>query len=178
MDGDTRTLASRWENRNPEVCYLSIALKYEKFKAAAWIVKADPSSLNRLTPTHESTTLSEFLYSWTPLMRCRSNEAVEFLLAHRANVFIRNQYGFTALHYLCGCTSVNILPLLARGADERQRDDCGASALDYARTYSHPQLPVLENYRKLMGLVQARQQCKITLSTDFMRSLQPFLYSI
>jgi hypothetical protein len=166
---DAALLESSWSQRDKTYNYLSRAVRYDRFELAEWIIQRDPSCINRVT-FHGG--------SWTPLMNCCSNEAVEFLLKRGADVTHRDIHKRTVLHVLCRYhPNVNILPLLALGLNELETDDDCESALYHAKESNHPQLDVLENYRKVIGLVRARETHKVGLSIDLIRALQPYVYS-
>jgi ankyrin repeat protein len=149
--------------------YLTLALRQAKDnRVREWIVAADPGAVNRLCSDGN-----------TPLAGVMGRKkAVAYLLEHGADIHARDNEGLTPLYRFCSSFITDVLPLLARGANEHEKAPNGKTALDQAIRYGHLQLPVLLNYRKLIALTHERERGKFPLQMDIIRSLQPFLYRI
>jgi ankyrin repeat protein len=138
--GDLSMLKSVWKHRAETSGMFFRAVCAEQFEIAEWIVSEFPFVVDRIADSWGDT---------TPLMHCNTDEQVTFLLKHGADVRRKCKKERTALHRFClGPRNIDILPLLARGADEQAVDMFWKSAIDYARMSNHPQLDVLENFHK------------------------------
>lgn len=182
--GNIERLKLLWSIRDTSFNYLCTAMYYGHHEIAKWIIERDPSYVHVVRNDYNEC---------TPLMECRTSKGLLLLLEHNVDIHAKTINGGTALHLIClWDTNVDILPLLARGANEREKDNFGKTPLDHAKTSKHPQLHAMKNFRGLMILAHARatrglprpkrqrrrRQCKemITLSSDHLRLLRTFLY--
>jgi hypothetical protein len=107
------------------------------------------------------------------LTSSRSIEMVQLMLSIPRLKFTINhkdKKGYTILSRFA-VQNKNILPLLQMGAT-----DLGDTGLDDILTGDNK--VAYENHIKLMLLVRASQKKEITLSTDLIRQLRQYLYSV
>jgi hypothetical protein len=156
-----------WEHKTPNYPYLCEALENHSFDAARWILEKNPGAITDKASGWKN----------TPLMMCTDDKEVQLLLDYGVDVNVQDDGGCTALHWFCWDEpQINLVPLLLRGANERITDIESEYPWGYATT--HKQASLLEHFRKLVMLMCASHKKEITLSTDLVRQLRPYLYSV
>jgi hypothetical protein len=169
---------------NPMLDYLDAAIHFDAKQVVKWLLNhtgIDPNERCRFPSIINGVPITlSFLSMGLPVLMCKSDAMFQLFLenAWDFNFHVKDSHGESLLYSTAIDRGFGVQLLLRNGVDE----NCSYSLARYddfeALLETHPQRGMITHYRKVVAVTRASRERKLTLSSDLIRQLVPFIYSV